>query len=377
MAESGASDAHERTEPATPKRLEDARRRGQVPRSRELTTTVLLVTSAATLLLFGGDLGRGVLEVMQMSFQAPVAGGKLSMHPWNVLMGAFGASLLALGPFLMLTAVVAFLGPMALGGFNFSAESLAPKWDKLDPMKGLKRVFSSRGLMEMLKALAKFGLLMGTAALVLWLSVDSILGLNSTAPGVAIGPAMRLLGNAFVALAAATLVIAAIDVPFQLWSHARQLRMSHQEVKDELKETEGKPEVRGRIRALQREMANRRMLDAVGEAHVVITNPTHYACALRYDGQEGEAPRVVAKGVDRMAERIRSRAEAASVPLVGAPALARAVYHHTRLGEEIPVGLYVAVAEVLAYVFQLRRGSGREVPPTDIAVPGEYAVEPR
>ena len=380
MAEPG-NDSHERTEPATPKRVEDARRRGQVPRSRELTTTLLLLCAGVAFLVHGAAFGETVSELMRASFRTAIAEGPVAAHLWRALMAAFGHSLLGLAPFLALTAVAAALAPMALGGFNLSAEALSPKWEKLDPIQGLKRVFSSRGLMEMLKAAAKFGLVTGSTALLLWLSADRVMALNLMAPAAAIGPAMRLLGYAFVVLASTTILIAAADVPFQLWSHRRQLRMSHQEVKEELKETEGKPEVRGKIRALQREFANRRMLDAVPNADVVITNPTRYACALRYEAAPGEAPRVVAKGVDELAERIRARAEGAAVPLLRVPALARAVYHHTRLGEQIPAGLYVAVAEVLAYVYRLRQGAGGLEPAgvlaTRVAVPREYVVDSR
>ena len=364
-------DHQERNEPASPKRLDDARRRGQVPRSRELATSLLLLAASGAMLGIGAHTIEGLAELMRTSLSAGSGGARPG--PWPSLSSGLGGGLSALAPFMAVTAAVALLGPMALGGFNASAEALGPKWDKLDPIKGLQRLFSWRAFMEMAKAGAKFVLLTGATAILLSIAAGPVLGLATLAPEPALRSGAWLLGYAFVALSATTLLIAAVDVPFQLWTHARQLRMSRQEVKEELKQTEGKPEVRGRLRALQREFANRRMLDAVADADVVVTNPDHYACALRYDVAVESAPRLVAKGTDHMAERIRSRAMSADVPLFSSPRLARAIFHHTRLGEPIPVGLYVAVAEVLAYVFRLREGVQARAPGQP-GIPAEFEV---
>jgi flagellar biosynthetic protein FlhB len=290
-----------------------------------------------------------------------------------------GAAALILAPLCALLFVLAAAMPVALGGWSFSAESLAPKFSKLDPIKGLGRLFGPRGLMELLKALAKF-LVVGTvAAFVLWAELEDLLSLSSLPLDAAIAQTAWLAGVTLLGVSAATALVAAVDVPFQLWQHNKQLRMTRQEIRDEFKETEGRPEVKARIRQLQAEMAQRRMMEAVPEADVVVTNPSHYAVALKYESQRG-APRVIAKGKDLVAKAIRDRAEAAGVPRLELPPLARALYAHTRIDEEIPPPLYLAVAQVLAYVYRLKSalnlGTAWPTAPQSVPVPDDLDPGP-
>jgi flagellar biosynthetic protein FlhB len=313
-----------------------------------------------------------LLDLMRAALRTnPVADGAPGVE--QALLEAMADALLAVAPFLALSAVVATLAPLALGGWVLSPEAIAFKWEKLDPIKGLGRVFSWRGLMELTKALAKFTLILSVTGLVLWLARDHFLVLGISPVHAAIKQTLGAVMLVFMALASSTLLIAAVDVPFQIWSHARQLRMSRQEVRDELKETEGKPEVKGRIRSLQREIAQRRMMEELPKADVVVTNPTHYAVALRYVADDMDAPVLIAKGADLMAQRVRLIAQSHDIPIVSAPRLARAVYHNTPLGREIPAALYTAVAQVLAYAYRLRRADGPVKAPEfdDLPIPDD------
>jgi flagellar biosynthetic protein FlhB len=353
-------DSQERTEQPTPKRLREAREKGQVARSRELNTLAVLLAGAGLLLMLAGRLGAGMVGVMRdglgLERGAAFDPGWMLQRLHDVAM----AVIQVFAPLLALLAVVALLAPLALGGWSLSAKAMAFKGERLNPLKGLKRVFGVRGLMELLKAVGKFLVIGAMGVGWLWSQSETLLALGLMPVESAIPTAGRELGLAFLVLACALIVIAAIDVPFQIWDHQRNLKMTRQEVRDELKETEGRPEVRGRIRALQREMAQRRMMAQVPRADVVITNPTHYAVALKYDPQTMDAPVLLAKGADLVALRIRELGEASGVPRVEAAPLARALFHSTELDQAVPVGLYVAVAQVLAYVYQLRQGRARQ-----------------
>lgn len=369
--------AQERTERATPKRLREAREKGQVPRSRELNSMALLMASAGGLLVLGGGMARDLQELMRYGLAIEPA---RSLDTQSVI-ESFGSialqSLTILAPLFLLVLVVAFLTPVGLGGFSFSVKAMSFKWEKLDPIKGLGRIFALRGLMELLKVLAKFALVAAVSGLILWSLIDELLGLGDEPLQQALSHVAQLCGWSFLAFSSALILIAAIDVPFQLWQHSRELKMTKQEVKDESKETDGRPEVKSRIRGLQQELSQRRMMEAVPDADVVITNPTHYAVALRYDQFDMPAPIVVAKGVDHIATRIRSIAEDNQVAIVSAPPLARALYASTEIDEEIPAGLYVAVANVLSYVYQIDAarydGAARPEAPTDLPIPDELA----
>ena len=374
MAEQQQDDAQERTEKATPRKLEQAREKGQVARSRELSTTAVLLVSAAGFALTGPALVERMVSVMTSSLRLPWVGASVEVPLPTLLLEAVLSAFGALTPFLVLVMIVGIGSSAALGGIAFSSKALSFKWEKLDPVKGMKRVFSVTGLMELAKALAKFVIVTGTAIVVLWLGLPQMLPLSRQPIDIALSGTMSQIMFSFLCLAAATGLIALVDVPFQLWNHARQMRMTRREVKEELKETEGKPEVKSKVRGLQREIAQRRMMEAVPEADVVVTNPTHFAVALSYKPETMQAPRLVAKGADLLAARIRDVAGRHDVPVVEAPMLARAVYYSTKLDTEIPVGLYVAVAQVLAYVYRVREWTGvgeRPVLSDELPIPDE------
>ncbi len=355
--------SQERTEQPTPKRLQDARKKGQAARSRELNTTAVLLSGGAALVVFGGTIGNGIAEIMTSSLSAP---RELAFDA-PLIPAVFGHSALfaltLLLPLFAAVLIAALAGPAMLGGLVFSAEAMKPKLDKLDPIAGLKRIFSLNGLMEFAKTLAKFVVVTGAGLLVLRFIAPDLLTAGETSIETAVPGLAATAAWVLVVLASVMLLIAAVDVPFQLWTHTKNLRMTRQEVRDELKETDGRPEVKSRIRRVQMEMTQRRMMTAVPAADVVITNPTHYSVALKYDPDGMTAPRVVAKGADEIALKIREVAAASGVPRVAAPPLARALYFTTRLDEEIPSELFLAVARVLAWVYQLKAAAGAPPPP--------------
>lgn len=361
----------ERTEKATPKRLKDARDKGQIARSRELNSAALVLLGAGGLWALGGHLGSVFIDLMRGGFTIDRAAALDPAALVSYLGAASGQALWALAPWLLLALVIAAAAPMLLGGFLLSAENLTPKFERLDPAKGLKRVFSAQGAVETGKALAKFVVLGGIAWLVVRQMAPALLALGSEPMPGAIVHALGLSAKAFFLTALGLLLIAAVDVPFQLWNHARQLRMTRQDIKDEMKESEGRPEVRGRIRQRQQELSRRRMMQDIPKASVVITNPTHYAVALRYDVGADGAPRLVAKGADLVAQQIRAAAREHGVPILEQPPLARALFYTTKLGAEVPRELYTVVAQVLAWVYQLRAGQHGLGDLPALAVPDE------
>lgn len=361
------SEGAERSEEPTEKRLREAREKGQVARSRELTTTVMLLGSAVGLLLFGSMIANALMTVMRTSFTTPREKFLDPSHMAQAFQDALAYALMMVSPFLVLMLVAAIVGTIAVSGWNFSLQAIAPKFSKLDPLSGMKRIFGPQGLMELAKALAKFFVICGAGVFVLYSVTDLVFNLGLEPVEVAIGHAGTLIIWTFLAVSLSTLLIAAVDVPFQLWNHKRQLKMTKQEVKQENKETHGSPEVKGRIRRMQMDLAMKRMMASVPKADVVITNPTHFAVAIKYDQAKMRAPVVVAKGADLVAAEIRRIAAESNVPILSAPPLARAIYHTTELDGEIPEGLYLAVARVLAYIFHLRR-TAASVNPDDIKV---------
>lgn len=364
----------ERTEAPTPKRRKEARDKGQVPRSRELNTLLSIVAAAAGLLVLGDSLAQGLLQVVRDGLSFDYRPQQVAAPVASVFGEAFLRAMWVLAPLFAVLVFAALGGSVVLGGWTFSPSALAPKFERLSPLKGIKRIFSGRGLVELIKALAKFVLVAAVAVAVLWMFLDDLLGLSASGLGQAIAQSAHLLAWTLLSLSLALLVIAAIDVPFQLFQHNKQLRMTRQEVRDELKESEGRPEVRSRIRNLQREMARRRMMERVPAADVVVTNPTHYAVALKYDTGGTGAPVVVAKGRDLVAARIRDIAREHNVVLFSAPPLARALYATTELDQEIPQQLFLAVAQVLAYVFKLKTATGSGAapePPMNLDVPDD------
>jgi flagellar biosynthetic protein FlhB len=369
--------AQERTERATSKRRGDARRKGQVPESKELSTMFVLVSAAATLLLTGGFMLDRISAILRRGFSIERELIFDSGLLWGTLTGHATEALLTLLPLLAVVAVAAIASHVSMSGWLFTTEKFGFKLSKFNPIQGIKKIFSLNGLMELVKALIKFMLVAGTAMTVIWGFSGRIFRLNAQPLETALPHAGQMLGWTFLLLTVVLLLVVVVDVPFQRWSYEKRLRMTKQEIKDEYKDTEGKPEVKSRIRRMQQEMAMQRMMAAVPKADVVVTNPTHFAVALSYDQGRMAAPRLVAKGADLVAARIREVAMENGVPIFSAPPLARAIFFNVRLDQEVPAGLYIAVAQVLAYVFQLRNvaqsgGGMPPPPPTDLPVPEEF-----
>ena len=367
----------ERTEEPTERRLQEARKKGQVPRSKELNTMLSLLLASIALLVFGGYISQNLMQISVEGFSIPrELAFDTAQLPFQFMYMASQA-LLALSPFMVIMLVSVFAGPLLMGGWSFSLETISFKLEKLDPIKGLARIVSLKSLVELTKALAKFVLLLGAAILVFFSIDQQLLSLSSMTPKAAGLEAATILVQVLLILSATTILIVALDVPFELWNHSKQLRMTKQEIKDEMKETDGNPQVKQRIRTLQRQLAESRMMEDVKTADVVITNPTHYAVALQYLDRPGSAPKVLAKGKDLTALRIRSIAADCDIPIFEAPPLARALYRSTEIGYEIPHVLYMAVARVLAYVFQLKNATPTDyVPkPTDFDIPVEALGE--
>lgn len=367
----------DRTEDATPKRISEARKKGDVPRSKELNTVLMLLASLVGFAMLGGT---GVQAYKQLA-KAQWSIDRDAVFNDNALLNGllvpFIEALWISAPFLLLMFLASFIGPLCMGGWVFSVSSLKIDPKKLSPLAGLKRMVGLQGLTELLKAVMKVIMLGGVAILLLMYNVDDYLRLGSQPIGTAINEMFRLMFFILLILVLSLGVVALVDVPYQLWSYARKLRMTLQEVRDENKETQGNPEVKSKVRQLQQANANKRMLTDVPEADVIIVNPTHFSVALKYE-EESLAPVVVAKGVDHMALKIREIGRDADVAVFSAPPLARALYHHTEIGETIPTELYLAVAQVLAYVLQVKELSfpdrRRLVPPTDLTVPDELQV---
>jgi len=357
----------DRTEQPTPKRREDARKKGDVPRSRELTMTGVMLSGAGALLAFSGPMGSGLLEAFSDSLTIE-RDLLLSERYLPVALAEMASrAFISLLPLAVVLISAALLSSAALGGFSFSMKAAAFKAERLNPLKGIKRIFSANALNELVKAVAKFALVGAIAVVWLWYSADKLLSLGRQPVGEAILSALKICGVSLLVVSLGLIVIAAVDVPFQLWQYQKKLRMTRQQVKDEFKETEGRPEVKSRIRALQQQAAQRRMMEDIPTADVVITNPTHFAIAIKYDDTKMGAPQVVAKGKDLIAQRIREVATEHGVPLFSAPPLARVLFRTTDIGAEIPAKLYTAVAQILAYIYQLnetlRPGQRRLEPP--------------
>ncbi|MBL0797699.1 flagellar biosynthesis protein FlhB [Pseudomonas sp. B7] len=372
MAESESG--QDKTEDPTEKRKKDSREKGEIARSKELNTLAIMLAGSAALLIFGGMLAQDLMDLMRQNFtlSREVIMDERSMATF--LMSSGLQALLAIQPIMITLLVAAFLGPIALGGWLFAAGSLAPKFSRMNPAAGLKRMFSMKAVIELLKALAKFLITLGVALVVLNSDIDDLLRIAHEPLDRAIIHSLQLVGWSSLWLACGLIIIAAVDVPVQIWESIKKLKMTKQEVRDEHKDQEGRPEVKQRIRQLQREMSQRRMMAAIPDADVVITNPTHYAVALKYDAEKGGAPMLLAKGSDFLALKIREIAVANNVMLLESPALARSIYYSTELEEEIPGGLYLAVAQVLAYVYQIRQhraGKGKFPEPLkdDLPIP--------
>ncbi|MFV7770825.1 flagellar biosynthesis protein FlhB [Shewanella marisflavi] len=353
MADNDTS--QEKTEEATPRRREQAREKGQVARSKELGTSAVLMSAAVGFAIVGPSLGQSLMVVMSNLFtmdRSEIFDTNSMFNIWQMVLSELA---IPMASFVLFLAFIAFLGNVVLGGITFSVKAFMPKGSKMNPVSGFKRMFGVQALVELTKGIAKFSVVAIMAYLLLSYYFVDILTLSQGHLPGNVYNALDLLVWMFIILCSSTVIIVVIDVPFQIWNHNKQLRMTKQEIKDEYKDTEGQPEVKGRVRQMQREMAQRRMMAEVPNADVIVVNPEHYAVAVKYDVTKAAAPYVLAKGVDDVAFKIREIAREHDVAIVSAPPLARAIYHTTKIDQEIPEGLFTAVAQVLAYVFQLRQ----------------------
>ncbi|MDD4881926.1 MAG: flagellar biosynthesis protein FlhB [Gallionellaceae bacterium] len=352
----------ERTEPASGRKIQKARDEGNVPRSRELSTFAVLIATGSALALMSSFLIETLRRMVHdsLSFgRADIAsptmmGNTLSLAAYDAML-----TLLPIGAVVVLAALIA---NVIISGWNFSLKPLQADLGKMNPLKGLGRMFGWKSLVELGKAALKGGVIAGASVWMIWLQWDEILTLSAEPLESAMPHFGWITMYTFLAAAAAFALIAAIDVPYQIWNYHHGLRMTKEEVRQEHKETEGDPQVKARIRALQREQARRRMMQAVPRADVVVTNPMHFAVALKYEEKGAAVPVVIAKGSQLVAERIKEIAREHHVPIVEAPPLARALHRHVEVGEVIPGTLFSAVAQVLAYVYQLNNQMNPALP---------------
>lgn len=370
-----ADDSQEKTEQATSRKKQQSREKGQVLRSRELSTFLIVIVGALTTLFLGKYVAFFFINVFYTSFQVDSSVLMDASEIIKKFIVIKDELTLILLKFLGSIFLASFIAPLAMGGWNFSIEALVPKFNKLNPINGFKRMFSMHGIMEMIKALGKFILIAAISVLVIGYQATELKFMSTEPVKQAILHSVLITGWAFLFVSAGLIVISFIDVPFQIWNHNKQLKMSKQEVKEEYKDIEGKPEIKSRIRSMQREIAQSRMMSKIPEADVIITNPTHYAVALRYKPNNDSVPVVVAKGKNLVAERIKEVAGEYELIIVESASLTRSVYYSTEIGQEIPAGLYVAVAQVLAYVYQIKEYKKGKMPKpsvlSDLPIPEE------
>lgn len=371
------SDSGEKTEEPTAKKLTDARKKGQIARSKDLGTMFVLVGSALALMLMGSSLVQALSAMMKRLFSLSRR-ETMDVHALTsvVLSGSSSVVFPMLAIFCIII-LAAFIGNTMLGGMAFSWEAMAPKANRLSPFAGFKRMFGVQAAVELLKSILKFFVVFFVAFTLLSGLFEQILGLSLEAIPTNFGHAVNMLLWMFLALALSIGIIVAIDAPYQVWNHTRQLKMTKQEIKDEFKSTEGNPEIKGRIKQTQYEMSQRRMMSEVPNSDVVITNPTHYSVALKYDPNVGGAPKLVAKGLDEMAMHIRTIAKENGVEIVQSAVLARSLYYTAEIDQDIPEELYAAVAQVLAFIFQLnehKKGKAKRPIPIakNLPIPDEF-----
>ncbi|MFT2091381.1 flagellar biosynthesis protein FlhB [Paraglaciecola sp. 2405UD69-4] len=370
------ADANEKTEEPTAKKIEDSRKKGQIARSKELATTLVLVSSAVAFLMIGAQIASALFEVTRRTFTL----SRDETYDLNHMFQAWGFAFETISfPvlfYMLIVTVAGVYGNIALGGYNFTWQSAAPKASKISPVAGIKRMFGMNSIVELFKAIAKFLVVATMAYVSLIVFQDEALHLDLELYPQNIFHALELIAWAFLIMCCALIPIAVFDVPYQSYKHNKEMKMSLQEVKDERKNADGDPQVKGRIRKLQYQAAANRMMQEVPHADVVVTNPTHFSVALKYDQLGTKAPTLVAKGVDEMAMHIRKIAKAHDVPIVASPMLARAIYYSTEAEHEIPEKLFMAVAQVLAYVYQLKaykKGKGKRPTPlkSNLPIPPE------
>jgi len=373
MAEN--ENGQDKTEDPTAKRVKESRDKGETTRSKELNTLVIMMAGAGGLLAFGGQLAEMMLELMRINFTLPREVIMDDHYMGLYFLNAGKAALVAIQPLMLTMVLAALIGPIALGGWLFSTDTMVPKFSRMNPLSGIKRMFSVQALVELIKAFAKFFIILIVALVVLSKDRGDLVSIAHEPLELAIIHSVQVVGWSALWMACGLIIIAAVDVPFQLWESHKKLLMTKQEVRDEHKDSEGRPEVKQRIRQLQREMSQRRMMTKIPDADVIITNPTHFAVALKYDPEQGGAPMLLAKGSDFLALKIREIGAEHNILLLESPALARSIYYSTELDQEIPAGLYLAVAQVLAYVYQIRQhraGKGKRPDPLgDMPIPSD------
>ena len=373
MAEN--ENGQDKTEDPTEKKIRDSRAEGQIARSKELTTLVVMLMGAGGLLVFGSGIAQMMVALMRNNFTITRETIMDTTFMGKMLLSSGEHALIVVLPFLIAMLVAAVVGPIMLGGWLFATKSLMPKFSRMNPAAGLKRMFSPNALVELLKSFAKFLIILAVALVVLAKERNDLVSIAHEPLEQAIIHSLLVVGWSSFWMACGLFFVAAADVPFQLYQAHKKLLMTKQEVRDEYKNSEGSPEVKQRIRQLQREMSNRRMMASIPEADVIITNPTHFAVAIKYDPEQGGAPMLLAKGTDLVALKIREIGAHNQILILESAALARSIYYSTELDQEIPAGLYLAVAQVLAYVYQIRQfhsGRGKRPDPLgDVPIPSD------
>lgn len=344
----------EKTEPATPKRREDAARKGQVARSQELNSAVVLIVAITSIYFLGGklfqDLATFTVDILERphTFEMNANSFRVNMLDWGRIF------FMTIWPILLILGVTSLAISLGQVGFTINEEALNPKFNRLDPLKGAKRMFSKRSLVELAKGIFKILIVGYISYITIAPAMPKIIVLADAGLGTSLEFIGHMVFKVGIYTSLVLLILAFLDFMYQKWEHSQSIKMTKQEVKEEQKQTEGDPQIRMRIRSLQREAARQRMMDEVPEADVVITNPTHFAVAIKYDMEFMEAPQVVAKGQNLIAQKIKQVTKEAGIPVVENKPLAQALFQTVEVGQNIPEDLYLAVAEVLAYVFRLK-----------------------
>lgn len=362
----------DKSEQPTDSKIKKAKEKGQIPRSRELTSLIILLVGITLFSMIGANLVGNLIVIIKTAMKVSnhVLDDKLIIFN---LVNLFTAGFWSILPIFLGLVIVAILAPLCIGGLLFSLQSIKPNFKKLNPIAGFGRLFSTKIFSELLKSILKVVLISAACALFLLHQFSTILALPNMYLSNALAKAAQLIMICGLFAVISLIPMVGFDIFYQIWSNLKKLRMSKQEIKDEFKEQEGNPQIKGRIRQVQQAMARRRMMNDVNKANVIITNPTHYAVALQYDEKTMAAPKLLAKGTDNTALRIKEIASEHDIPQLEAPPLARALYRHGEIGQTIPTELYTAVAQILAWVYQLKHwrkhGGNKPAKPNNLPIP--------
>ena len=371
------SQSGDKTEKPTPKKIKDARKKGDVPRSKELSTAVILIIGVLFLTVDGArltnEIGFSMKHLLYFDFKTLKSPQDMSM----LIMQSIGSAFITILPFICMCAIVAYLAQSILGGQIFTLSKLMPKLSNISPISGLKKIFSSKSLVELFKSILKVTLVTGLCLVFLPSNIIKLISLyNASSISVALSLMVAIILNGAMSYALILLIVTAIDVPYQRYSHNKQLKMTKQEIKDEYKNAEGSPEVKGRLRQLMREASQRKSMSNVPNADVILTNPTHYSVAIRYKDGQDQVPVILSMGRDNIAMLIRAKASECRIPVLEVPPLARALFFHGKEGDTIPYELFVPVAKVLAYLNQLDNKLAHHIDSgfiSDLMVPTELS----